>query len=116
MHFIASLKDPNFSGILLDIPSSCKYIQDIYIYMIHTYDLHDTYICPIFHLIISLVFSKTFFVSISSEVDPEPLHTVVEGSEREMPLRRLGEDVFVEGFANANSQKSWDKNSRKVCF
>lgn len=88
----------------------------IYIYLIHTYDLYDTYICPIFHLIISLVFSKTFFVSISSEVDPEPLHTVVEGSEREMPLRRLGEDVFVEGFANANSQKSWDKNSRKVCF
>ena len=37
------------------------------------------------------IFSKTFFVSISSEVDPEPLHTVVEGSEREMPLRRLGE-------------------------
>lgn len=65
-------------------------IQKIYIY-IHTYDLYDTYICPIFHLITSLVFSKTFFVSISSEVDPEPLHTVVEGSEREMPLRRLGE-------------------------
>lgn len=35
-------------------------------------------------------------------MDPEPLHTVVEGSEREMPLRRLGGDVFVEGFAKEN--------------
>ena len=30
----------------------------------------------------------------SDEVDPEPAHSVVEGSSREMPLRIVGGDIF----------------------